>query len=276
MTGAIEKYNRRVDKTDSLVCVSLDPELARLPERFGAEEFPQFAFNKEVIDATHEFVSAYKPTFAFYEAGGSKGFEELQMTVSYIRKQYPGILTIGDGKRGDIGHANEQYAAAIYDEFGFDATTLQPYFGRESLEPFLKRKDKGCIVLCRTSNLGAREIQDLLVRKKPLWHAIAEMVAREWNMNGNCMLVAGATYPKDIKTIRSLVGDMPLLVPGIGAQGGDVKAVVQAGVDSQGRGLVINAGRSIIFSENPAKAARTLRDEINRWRGLSKHPPKEG
>ena len=276
MVGAIEKYNQRVDKVDSLVCVSLDPELARLSLRFGSEEFPQFAFNKEVIDATHEFVSAYKPTFAFYEAQGSKGFEELQMTVNYIREHYPSILTIGDGKRGDIGRTNEQYATAIYDKFGFDATTLQPYFGRESLEPFLKRKEKGCIVLCRTSNPGAREIQDLLVLKKPLWHVIAKMVAQEWNTNGNCMLVVGATYPKDIKTIRGLVGDMPLLVPGIGAQGGDVRAAVQAGVDSQGRGLIINAGRSIIFSENPGQAARRLRDEINRWRDLSKHPLKEG
>lgn len=276
MLGAIEKYNARVEKANSLLCIGLDSEFEKIPERFQGRESPQFEFNKWIIDQTAEYVVAYKPNTAFYESQGDMGVRELKMTMEYLQEHHPDIFTICDAKRADIGNTNQQYAIAIFDRLGFDAVTLHPYLGREALEPFLERKEKGCIILCRTSNRGAEEIQDLLINGKPLWHAIAKMVAEEWNMNKNCMLVAGATHPKDIKTIRNLVGDMPLLVPGIGAQGGDVKAAVQAGIDSQGRGLIINAGRSIIFAENPAQAACRLRDEINRWRGPSLYPPKEG
>lgn len=267
-SGAIEKYNARVEKADSLLCVSLDPEIGRLSPLLRNKRLAQLTFNKHVIDATHEFVSAFKATLAFYETRGSRGFEELKMTVDYIKRQHPDILLIGDGKRGDIAHSNAQYAAALYDEFDFDAVTLHPYLGKESLMPFLERKDKGCIILARSSNPGARELQDLIVNDKPLWHVVAEKVVKEWNENGNCMLVAGATYLEELKIIRRLAGDMPLLVPGVGAQGGDVQGAVEAGVDSKGKGLIMVAGRSIIFAEDPAMAAKSLRDEINRSRHI--------
>jgi len=266
MLGAIEKYNRRVDNTNSLLCAGLDPDLERLPEQFQRLEFPQFEFNKWIINQTAEYVAAYKPNMAFYEARGDMGVRELKMTMEYLKEHHPDILTICDAKRADIGSTNQQYANAIFDHLGFDAVTLHPYLGRDALKPFLKRKEKGCVILCRTSNPGAGEIQDLLVDGKPLWHAIAKMVTQEWNTNENCMLVVGATYPKELRVVRELVGDMTLLVPGVGAQGGDVKTAVQAGVDSQGKGLIISTGRAILFAKNPGQAARSFRDEINRWR----------
>ena len=275
MSGAIEKYNICSESKDSLVCCGLDPDIGKIPEKFKKLEFPQFEFNKWIIEQTSPYVAGFKPNTAFYESRGDKGLKELKMTMEYLQKNHSDIFTICDAKRADIASTSKHYAQSIFDWLGFDAVTLNPYLGKDALQPFLDYKDKSCIILVRTSNPGAREFQDLMVEDKPLWHAVSKAVAQEWNSNGNCMLVVGATYPKDIKTIRSLVGDMPLLVPGIGAQGGGVKAAVQAGVDSQGRGLIINAGRAIIFSENPAEAARSLRDEINRWRDFAEHSPQE-
>jgi orotidine-5'-phosphate decarboxylase len=185
------------------------------------------------------------------------------MTVEYLREKYPQVVTVCDAKRADIGNTNHGYVSAIFDDLGFDAVTLHPYLGREALEPFLARKDKACIVLCRTSNPGAGEFQDLHVEGRPLWQAVAQKVSREWNVNGNCMLVVGATYPDEMLVVREIAPEMTLLVPGIGAQGGDVEAVVSAGLDSNGKGLMISASRSVLFSDNPAAAARALRDEIN-------------
>lgn len=266
MNGAIEKYEKRVGKANSLVCVGLDSAFEKIPEKFTQTEFPQFEFNRWIIEQTNEYTSAYKPNIAFYEARGDRGISELKMTMDYLQEMHLDILTICDAKRADIGNTSAQYAKSIFDWFGFDAVTLNPYLGKDALQPFLDYKDKGCMIVCRTSNLGAREFQDLLVEERPLWQIVAETVAKEWNSNGNCVLVVGATYPEDIKIARSLAGDIPLLIPGVGAQLGDLKAVMQAGVDSQRRGLIVNAGRSLIFSENPEEAARTLRDEINRWR----------
>lgn len=264
MSGAIEKYNKRASEVNSLLCSGLDPNIGKAPE--------QFEFNKRVIDATHEYVSAYKPNFAFYEAAGDKGISELKKTIEYLQEKYPDILTIADAKRADIGSTSDQYAKSIFEWFGFDAVTLSPYLGRDSIQPFLDYKDKGCIILARTSNPGAREFQDLLTHGqpelrsddhiRPLWHVVADTIAKEWNENNNCMLVVGATYPEEIKAVRGLVGDMTLLVPGVGAQGGDVKAAVQAGLNSQGQGLIISTGRAIIYADDPAQAARALRDEI--------------
>jgi len=266
MTGAIEKYNARVEKANSLLCAGLDPDFERLPEQFQKLEFPQFEFNKWIIDQTAEYVAAYKPNMAFYESRGDKGMHELKMTMEYLQERHADIFTICDAKRADIALSSQQYAKSAFEWFGFDAATLNPYLGKDALQPFLDYKDKGCIIVARTSNPGAREFQDLLLEGKPLWQIIAETVATEWNSNENCMLVVGATYPKEIKAIRGLVGEMPLLVPGVGSQGGDVKAAVLAGRTAQGKGLIISTGRAILFAENPSQAARDLRDEINRWR----------
>ena len=190
----------------------------------------------------------------------------MKKTMEYLQSEYPSICTILDAKRGDIGNTNGGYISSIFDWLGFDAVTLHPYMGRESLQPFLDRADKTSIILCRTSNPGSGEFQDLLLDGVPLWLHVAQSVAREWNAHCNCMLVVGATYPDEMKRIREAVGDMTFLVPGVGAQGGDVKAVVEVGQTQDGLGLIIAASRSIIFAEDPSAAARDLRDEINRYR----------
>jgi len=259
----LQKYNRRVEAIDSLLCVGLDAEFDKIPARFLSTEFPQFAFNQWLIAETAEYTSAYKPNMAFYEARGSQGIAELQMTMEYLQTRYPDIVTICDAKRADIGNTNQGYVTSIFDQLGFDAITLHPYLGSEALAPFLKRDDKACIILCRTSNPGAGEFQDLITAGRPLWQAVAEKVSSHWNTNGNCMLVVGATYPDEMQKIRISAPDVTFLVPGVGAQGGDVHAVVAAGLDAYGKGLMINSSRGIIFSDDPALAARTLRDEIN-------------
>jgi len=264
----IDKYNRRAEKVNSLVCVGLDSELAKLPERFKKLDHPQFEFNKWIIDNTAEFAAAFKINIAFYEQRGEQGLQELKMSMDYLRDKHPDIFTICDAKRGDIGNTNNGYVEEIFDWLGFDAVTLHPFMGRESLNPFLDRADKGCVILCRTSNPGAGELQDLVVQASglPLWQVVAEKVRDDWNYNHNCMLVVGATYPEEIKRLRDIMGRTAFLVPGVGAQGGDVKAVVEAGLNDQKRGLIINSSRGIIFAENPALEAKKLRDEINLYR----------
>lgn len=271
----IDKYNKRAKKINSLLCVGLDADISKIPERFFKLEFPQFEFNKWIIKETHEYVAAFKSNIAFYEAHGDKGIKELKMTMEFLQKNYPDIFTICDCKRADIGNTNQGYVDSLFDWFGFDAITLHPYLGSEALQPFLDRKDKGCIILCRTSNPGAKEIQDLNIQRhwlftaliKPLWLVMAEKVSKNWNKNNNCMLVVGATYPKEMKKIRKVAGDMTFLVPGIGTQGGDLKAVIEAGLNSEGLGLIINSSRSIIFSENPKVEARKLCEAIRKYKG---------
>lgn len=271
----IDKYNLRVKKVNSLVCVGLDSDYSKLPDKFKKSKSSQFDFNKWIIEQTYQYVAAYKPNIAFYEARGDQGIRELKQTMDYLRKKHPDIFTICDCKRADIGNTNQGYVDSLFDWFGFDAITIHPYLGSEALEPFLIRKDNGCIILCRTSNSGAGELQDLKVKsffakasknEQPLWRYIATMVVRKWNKNNNCMLVVGATYPKEMKTIRALTGDMTFLVPGVGAQGGNVEDVVKSGLNSKGNGLIINSARGIIFSDNPAREAVKLKDEINLYR----------
>ncbi|PIZ85907.1 orotidine-5'-phosphate decarboxylase [Candidatus Nomurabacteria bacterium CG_4_9_14_0_2_um_filter_32_10] len=262
----IDKYNKRVKKVDSLLCVGLDSDFKRIPKRFLNMKFPQFEFNKWIIKETHEYVSAYKSNSAFYEARGDKGIRELKMTIDYLIDKYPDIFMILDAKRADIGNTNNGYVDFIFDWLNFDAVTLHPYLGVEALQPFLDRADKGCIILCRTSNLGAGEFQNLEIGNKPLWQIVAEKVSGDWNKNENCMLVVGATYPKEMQKIRSLVGNMIILVPGIGAQGGSVKEVMNAGLDSDGLGLIINSSRGIIFSDNPREEAKKLCEEIRKYK----------
>jgi orotidine-5'-phosphate decarboxylase len=263
MNAVLQKFDRRAETVGSLLCVGLDPELNRIAAHFKDEKWPLFAFNRWVIEQTNPYTAAYKPNMAFYEARGTQGLTELELTMEYLRTEHPSILTICDAKRGDIGNTNRGYAASIFDRMGFDAVTLHPYLGKEALAPFLERHDKGCIVLCRTSNPGAGEFQDLTSGGRPLWETVALRVSTEWNAAGNCMLVVGATYPEEMRRIRAIAPTIPFLVPGVGSQGGDVAAVVSAGLDAQGKGLLISSSRGILFSEDPAAAARDLRDEIN-------------
>ncbi len=253
-----------MDAVDSLLCIGLDLALDRLPERFRREPRPQLAFGQWLIDQTHPYAAAYKPNLAFYEARGASGWEELAETLVYLRSVESGIFTIADAKRGDIGPTNAGYVSALYDGLGCDAVTLHPYLGAEALRPFLERADKAAVVLCRTSNPGAGELQDLLVDGVPLWEVVATRVRDAWDTAGNCMLVMGATYPAELRRARELCPEMPFLVPGVGAQGGDVELAVRAGLDSHGRGLLINASRAISGADDPATAARDLRDEIRR------------
>jgi orotidine-5'-phosphate decarboxylase len=247
--------------------------IEKIPSHLQSERYPQFTFNKAIIDATAPFVCAYKPNSAFYEARGEAGLKELKMTFDYIHNTHPEIVTILDAKRADIGSTNEGYVIYIFDFLGADSVTLHPYLGREALAPFLKREDKGSIILCRTSNPGAGELQDLLVEGEPLYIHVARMVTKSWNIHNNCMLVVGATYPEEMKKIRSLSSDIPFLVPGIGAQGGNVEKTVQAGLDHNKRGMMINSSRGIIFAskkedyaQKAGEEAKKLRDDINTYR----------
>lgn len=260
------------------VCVGLDTSYEQLPESIKqgkALEEALFDFNRAIIDATSDLVCAYKPNSAFYEAYGDVGYRALMRTVRYIRDTYPLIPIILDAKRADIGSTNLGYVQAAFDTMGVDAITVHPYLGKEALAPFLARKDKGIIVLVKTSNPGAGELQDLLVgeAQEPLYQVIARKIVQTWNDNGNCAIVVGATYPAELQRVRTIVGDMPILIPGIGAQGGDVATMVPAGKDSRGWGMIINASRSIIYASKRGdfvqaarKATETLSREINMYR----------
>lgn len=269
MKGFIGRLAAAWEANDSLVCVGLDPEPERLPA-------PIFEFNKAIVDATADLVCAYKPQFAHYAA--CRAEDQLQQTIEYIHRNHPQIPVILDSKRGDIGNTAERYAAEAFERYGADAVTVNPYLGGDSLEPFLKREDKGVVILCRTSNPGARDVQDLETGGRRVFHAIAELAARRWNSRGNCMLVVGATYPQELAEVRQIVGDMPLLVPGVGAQGGDVAQAVQNGQTAFGTGLVISSSRAILYAssgEDFAAAARrataSLRDQINASRLRRQH-----
>ncbi len=270
----LDLLNAQIDKSNSLLCVGLDPDVNKLPVSLKTTQKQLFEFNKAIVDATHDLVCAFKPNSAYYEAHGPEGVVQLRDTIAYIHENYPGIPVILDAKRADIGHTNDQYAAFIFDYLGSDAVTLHPYLGREALEPFFARTDKGLIILCRTSNPGADEFQDLLADGKTLYSHVARQVSKEWNTSGNCSLVVGATYPKELEEIRAITGPhMPFLVPGVGAQGGDVQAAVEAGIGADKKGLIINSARGVIyasaeadFAEAARQAALETRDEINKYR----------
>lgn len=268
-----QKLEAIIEKNNSLVCIGLDSEIDKLPEHLKTRQFPQFAFNKAIIDATNDLVCAYKPNSAFYEAQGSRGVLELKMTCDYINKNYSDIPIILDAKRGDIGNSNEGYVRYAFNYLGVDAITVMPYMGIESLSAFFKREEKGIIVGCHSSNPGAKEFQELLINNKPLYHYVAEQLIKQYGDNPNCLIFMGATYPEVLQEIRTIVKDMTFLVPGIGGQGGDVEKSVKAGLNSQKKGMIINSSRSIIFAssgENFAEKAREetekLRDEINTFR----------
>ena len=264
----IEKYNQRAKEINSLLCVGLDPDFEKIPTRFKQMEFPQFEFSKWIIEETNEYTASYKTNSAFYEERGDKGITELKMTIDYLNKNHPDIFTILDAKRADIGNTNRGYVTSIFDWLDFDAVTLHPYLGSEALAPFLERKDKVSIILCRTSNSGAPEFQDLKSDGKTIWQIVAEKVSKEWNKNNNCMLVVGATYPKEMKKIREITGDMTFLVPGIGTQGGDLEAVLKNGLNNKGLGLLVSSTGGIIFAENPKAEAQKLCEEIRKYKGV--------
>ena len=259
------------EKNQSLLCVGLDPDIEKIPDHLRDRENPLFEFNKAIVDSTADLVCAFKPQIAYYAGSGCEN--DLEMTIRYIHENYPDIPVILDAKRGDIGSTAHMYAKEAFDRYDVDAVTVNPYMGSDTLQPFLDHREKGIIILCRTSNSGAKDFQDLIVDGRTVYQIIAEMAKERWNLNGNVLLVVGATYPKELKEIRSIVGDMPLLVPGIGAQGGDVEAAVINGRNNRGTGMIINSSRGIIyadpghdFAETARHAARTLRDEINKYR----------
>jgi orotidine-5'-phosphate decarboxylase len=259
------------DRNESLVCVGLDPEPEKFPASLQGNPRAIFEFNRRIVDATAAYACCFKPQFAHYAALSAE--DQLLDTIRYIHEAHPGVPVILDSKRGDIGNTAEKYAQEAFVRYGADAVTVNPYMGGDTVEAYLKWADRGVVVLCRTSNPGARDFQDLLVDGKRLYRIVAERVAQQWNKGGNCLLVVGATYPQELAEIRAAVGDLPFLVPGIGAQGGDVEAAVKAGRTADGKGLLVNSSRGILyaskgddFAEAAGIAARTLRDEINRWR----------
>ena len=261
----IEKLVTVARKNKSLLCVGLDPDLDLMPPKIGV-----FEFNKAIIDATSDLVCAYKPNFAFYEALGNEGLDALKRTVAYIPDDIP---VIGDAKRSDISNTAKAYAKAIFDNFGVDATTVNPYLGFDSIEPFIQYRDKGIFILCRTSNASAVDFQSLHCEAEPGYRPLFELVAlkaSQWNIYHNIGLVVGATYAEELRLIRQQHPDMPLLIPGIGAQGGELASVVRYGVDAHGEKAIISSSRQIIYAsqgEDFAQAARrvalSLREQIN-------------
>lgn len=242
-----------------MLCVGLDTDFSKISPADRVNEpgmddldirETMFNFNKAIVRSTAGTVCTYKLNSAFYEAEGAPGIQAMYDTVDFIHRVDPTIPVILDAKRADIGNTNKGYASAAFEVCNADGLTLHPYLGREALSPFLDMENKGFFILCRTSNLGAGEFQDLDCNGRPLYQIVAEQVAKHWNTLGNCGLVVGATYPEELAIVRSIVGDdMPILIPGIGAQGGDVKATVDAGVNSTGRGILVNSSRGIIFAK---------------------------
>ena len=264
----IAKLDGAVARNRSLLCAGLDPDPAQLPDVDVA------AFLRSVVEATADLVCCYKPNVAFFEALGRDGYAVLARTLEAIP---PDIPVIADAKRGDIGNTASAYARALFDVWGFDAITVNPYGGADSLEPFISRADRGVFVWCRSSNPGARDLQDLSVSdgggpERPLYEVVAER-ARDWNVHGNVGLVAAATYPAEIARLRVLCPTMPFLVPGVGAQGGETAAAVRAARDARGAGFIVNVSRQILyasrgpdFAEAGRAVAARMRDEINTHR----------
>ena len=262
------KLHSASETNQSLLCVGLDPD----PRLMPIEDI--FEFNRAIIDSTHDLVCCYKPNLAFYEAFGPPGLEALRRTLEHIPDDIP---VIGDAKRGDIGNTARAYAAALFDYYGFDAVTANPYMGGDTLAPFVDYTDRGIFVVCRTSNPGSGDFQSLTVTRDNggQWPLYMEVAARcsDWNTSGNVGLVVGATYPEELREVRALCPDLPILLPGIGAQGGDLRTSVANGLDSRGGGLVITSSRQVLyasrgndFAQRARETALELRDRINECR----------
>lgn len=256
-----DNLEKAVTRNNSLLCVGLDSDIEKLKQ---GETLSQF--NKWIVDQTADLVCAYKPNIAFYAAAGIKGLGDLKRTVDYIHKNYPHIPVILDAKRGDIGNTSEMLVKEVFDVFEADAVTVNPYLGEDALEPFFKRKDKGIIILCRTSNPSSKDLQDLKIEGEPLYVKVAKKITIWDKKYKNLLMVVGATYPSELKNIRQIAPDMTFLVPGIGAQNGDLKSTLLNGIRKDGKGLIITSSRVIICDQNPRTAAQKLRNEINKYR----------
>jgi orotidine-5'-phosphate decarboxylase len=265
----ISKLRRVQRKNKSLLCIGLDTDPAKLPRHLGKSKNAVVHFNQSIIEATSDLVCAYKLNLAFYEALGERGWQVLRDTLAAIPHT---IVTIGDGKRGDIGNTAEQYAHALYDDLQFDSATVNPYMGYDSVEPFIRSEERCAFVLALTSNEGSNDFQRLIFRGRPLYEKVVQ-AAMKWNTRGNVGLVVGATHPKELEPIRALSPSMPILIPGIGKQGGDLESAVRFGCTADGDMAIINASRSILFASSGkdfAAAARNealqLRNQIQNYR----------
>lgn len=243
----------------SFLCIGLDVDLNKIPEHLLKEEDPIFAFNKAIIDATHHLCVAYKPNTAFYEAYGLKGWESLEKTIRYLNKKYPEIFTIADAKRGDIGNTSSMYAKAFFEDLGFDSVTVAPYMGKDSVEPFLAFKNKHTIMLALTSNEGAFDFQTKLMEGKEMYKQVLE-TSKSWKNSENLMYVVGATKAEYFADIRKIVPDSFLLVPGVGAQGGNLQDVCKYGLNKN-VGLLINSSRGIIYASNQKDFAKAAAEQ---------------
>ena len=267
----VEKICRMVKKNNSLLCVGLDIDIEKIPPHLDKNK-DLFYFNKEIIDATLDYICCYKINTAFYEVLGVDGIELLKKTIEYIPKDIPIIL---DGKRNDIGNTARMYAREMFEFYDADATTVNPYLGWDGIEPFLRYVNKYVFVLCRTSNPSAKDFQDLIIEDQniPLYQTVAHKI-KEWNKNHNCGAVVGATYPEEIKLVRDIIEDEPfILIPGVGKQGGDLEKAVRYGTNSEGERAIINVSRSIIyagrgkdFASTSGKEAKRIQEEINSYR----------
>ncbi|MBI4318095.1 MAG: orotidine-5'-phosphate decarboxylase [Chloroflexi bacterium] len=270
MSSFLDKLLGASRTNDTLLCVGLDVDLRAVPSHLLTQAEPVLAFNRAIVEATADLVCAYKPNLAFYEALGLEGLDALRKTLACIPRDIP---VIADAKRGDVGHSAKAYAQGLFDYFGFDAVTVNPYLGRDSLQPFLDYGDRGIFVLCKTSNPGSADLQDLLTTEtapgrgcRALYEVVAESV-REWNTQGNCGLVVGATFPEELTKVRRIAPDLPILIPGVGAQEGDLAQAVRNGVDAKGELAVVNSARQVLYAskgQDFAKAAREIAVALRR------------
>ena len=272
----IATLRQRWQQANTMVCVGLDPEPAKFPAHLRGRPDAVFEFCRDIVAATADTVCAFKPQIAHFAALGAE--DALQRLVAHIHHQHPGVPVILDSKRGDIGSTASNYAIEAFDRYCADAVTVNPYLGRDSVQPFLDRADKGVVVLCRTSNPGSGEFQDLLVAGRPLYQRVAERVMQHWNGNGNCLLVVGATWPQELAQVRAIIGAMPLLIPGVGAQGGDAVATVKAGWRGVNKAdgtagdtaapIIVNSSRAVLYASNGEDFVQAARREALRTRDV--------
>jgi orotidine-5'-phosphate decarboxylase len=264
--NALDKLNEMQSRNDSIICLGLDLDAKKMPAEYSGSTKKMFDFAHWIIDATADKVCAYKPNIAFYERYGGDGLSLLKQIIKRIPDEIPVIL---DCKRGDIGNTASHYAASMFEWFGADWVTLNPYMGYDSLRPFIEYKDKGVFVLCLTSNTGARDFQELKVDGKPLYRQVAEKVSY-WNKDGNCGLVVGATHMDQLKEIREVSRGMPLLIPGVGAQGGSLENAVITGTANFTQPAVINVSRSVLYASNGTDFAKRAREELEKLNNVVK------